>query len=162
MAGTSYGTLMKPLLCLCNLPVSRTFRETLPSGDQPSIRAPTTCSLWTKPITSRHPVGANTRPIRMRTLAIRSLTPHFEHKLFLSATPHNGYRESFSALLEMLDSQRFACAVPPNRAQLDAVMVRRMKSELKLRWHRPMNIRQPPVNPIVPKRQSCVVNPKQV
>lgn len=70
----------------------------------------------------------------MRTLAIRSLTPHFEHKLFLSATPHNGYRESFAALLELLDSQRFARAVTPDRNQLDAVMVRRMKDELKLRW----------------------------
>jgi hypothetical protein len=66
--------------------------------------------------------------------AIRSLAPHFEHKLFLSATPHNGYSESFSALLELLDDQRFARAVTPNRAQLDAVMVRRMKSELELRW----------------------------
>src|ERR1019366_2821279 len=36
--------------------------------------------------------------------------------------------------LELLDSQRFARAVTPDRAQLDAVMVRRMKSELKLRW----------------------------
>jgi hypothetical protein len=70
----------------------------------------------------------------MRTLVIRSLAPHFEHKLFLSATPHNGYRESFAALLELLDNQRFARAVNPDRAQLDAVMVRRMKSELKLRW----------------------------
>jgi superfamily II DNA or RNA helicase len=26
---------------------------------------------------------------KLRTLAIRTLTPHFEHKLFLSATPHN-------------------------------------------------------------------------
>ena len=70
----------------------------------------------------------------MRTLAIRSLAPHFEHKLFLSATPHNGYRESFAALLELLDRQRFARAVTPDRNQLDAVMVRRMKDELKLRW----------------------------
>ncbi|MFL6314975.1 MAG: DISARM system SNF2-like helicase DrmD [Terriglobales bacterium] len=70
----------------------------------------------------------------MRTLAIRSLTPSFEHKLFLSATPHNGYRESFAALLELLDNQRFARAVGPDRKQLDAVMVRRMKNELKLRW----------------------------
>jgi hypothetical protein len=70
----------------------------------------------------------------MRTFAIRTLAPHFEHKLFLSATPHNGYRESFAALLELLDSQRFARAVTPDRAQLDAVMIRRMKSELKLRW----------------------------
>ena len=27
----------------------------------------------------------------LRTEAIRLLAPHFEHKLFLTATPHNGY-----------------------------------------------------------------------
>lgn len=69
-----------------------------------------------------------------RTLAVRTLAPHFEHKLFLTATPHNGYRESFSALLELLDDQRFARGVEPDRQQLQAVMVRRMKSELKKRW----------------------------
>ena len=69
-----------------------------------------------------------------RTLAIRTLAPHFEHKLFLTATPHNGYRESFTALLELLDDQRFARGVEPDRQQLSAVMVRRMKSELKKRW----------------------------
>jgi len=67
----------------------------------------------------------------MRTDAIRLLAPHFEHKLFLSATPHNGYKESFSALLELLDDQRFARGVQPEREQLAAVMVRRMKSEFK-------------------------------
>jgi superfamily II DNA or RNA helicase len=69
-----------------------------------------------------------------RTTAIRTLAPFFEHKLFLTATPHNGYPESFSALLELLDNQRFARAVPLNRTQLEAVMVRRLKSELALRW----------------------------
>jgi len=47
---------------------------------------------------------------------------------------HNGYRESFAALLELLDNQRFTRVLTPNRNQLDAVMIRRMKSELKLRW----------------------------
>jgi hypothetical protein len=38
-------------------------------------------------------------------------------------------------LLALLDSQRFARIIlTPDRTQLDAVMVRRMKSELKLRW----------------------------
>lgn len=69
-----------------------------------------------------------------RTMAVRMLAPHFEHKIFLSATPHNGYKESFSALLELLDSQRFARDVPPSREQLAAVMVRRLKSELPPRW----------------------------
>ncbi len=66
----------------------------------------------------------------MRTAAIRTIAPHFEHKLFLTATPHNGYKESFTALLELLDNQRFARGVEPDRQQLQAVMVRRMKAEL--------------------------------
>ena len=70
----------------------------------------------------------------LRTQALRVLTPHFEHKLFLTATPHNGYPESFSALLELLDDQRFARGTLPDRRQLDAVMVRRLKSELPPRF----------------------------
>ena len=112
----------------------RTFRETLPSGDQPTY--PRAYDLMI--VDEAHNVAPSGRgkyaTESMRTMAIRSLAPHFEHKLFLSATPHNGYRESFASLLELLDSQRFARAVTPDRAQLDAVMVRRMKSELKLRW----------------------------
>jgi superfamily II DNA or RNA helicase len=65
-----------------------------------------------------------------RTKALRTIGPHFEHRLFLSATPHNGYQESFTALLELLDDQRFAREVPPSREQLARVMVRRLKSEL--------------------------------
>jgi superfamily II DNA or RNA helicase len=70
----------------------------------------------------------------LRTAAIRTLAPHAEHKLFVSATPHNGYLESFTALLELLDNQRFARGVRPDRQQLDAVMVRRLKAELPPRW----------------------------
>src|SRR3954466_8434564 len=70
----------------------------------------------------------------LRTQALRLLVPHFEHKLFLTATPHNGYPESFSALLELLDNQRFARSTTPDRKQLNAVMVRRMKSELPPKW----------------------------
>jgi superfamily II DNA or RNA helicase len=69
-----------------------------------------------------------------RTLAVRTLTPHFEHKLFLTATPHNGYSESFASLLALLDGQRFARAITPSREQLAAVMVRRLKSELPPKW----------------------------
>ncbi|WP_434130695.1 DISARM system SNF2-like helicase DrmD [Methylocaldum sp. GT1BB] len=112
----------------------RSFRETLPVGDQPTY--PRAYDLLI--VDEAHNVAPSGRgkyaTDSMRTLAIRSLAPHFEHKLFLSATPHNGYRESFAALLELLDSQRFARAVTPDRTQLDAVMVRRMKSELKLCW----------------------------
>jgi SNF2 family DNA or RNA helicase len=70
----------------------------------------------------------------MRTEAIRTLSPHFEHKLFLSATPHNGYRDSFTALLELLDNQRFARSVPPREDQLRTSVVRRLKSEIVDNW----------------------------
>lgn len=69
-----------------------------------------------------------------RTRAIRALAPHCEHRLFLSATPHNGYLESFTALLEMLDDQRFARGVRPSEEQLARIMVRRLKRELPPRW----------------------------
>lgn len=54
--------------------------------------------------------------------------------MFLSATPHNGYPESFTALLELLDNQRFARSVRPDREQLASIMVRRLKGELPPRW----------------------------
>ncbi len=65
-----------------------------------------------------------------RTTAIRKLSPYFEHRLFLSATPHNGYTESFTALLELLDPQRFARGVSPPDQVLWEAMVRRLKTEL--------------------------------
>ena len=67
----------------------------------------------------------------LRTEAMRRLAPHFEHRLFLTATPHNGYPESFQALLEMLDPNRFAKGVQPSDRERDAVMVRRLKSHLR-------------------------------
>ncbi|BCO30135.1 helicase SNF2 family protein [Thiohalobacter sp. COW1] len=65
-----------------------------------------------------------------RTRLIRTIAPHFEHRLFLSATPHNGYQESFTSLLELLDDQRFARSVMPDERQLQRVMVRRLKTDL--------------------------------
>lgn len=112
----------------------RLFRETLPAGDQPAY--PRKYDLLI--VDEAHNVAPSGRgkyaTDSMRTMAIRMLAPHFEHRLFLSATPHNGYKESFTALLELLDNQRFARGILPNRSQLAAVMVRRMKSELELRW----------------------------
>ncbi|MBY4638359.1 DISARM system SNF2-like helicase DrmD [Sphingopyxis sp. XHP0097] len=66
----------------------------------------------------------------LRTKLVRAIAPHFQHKLFLTATPHNGYKESFTALLELLDDQRFARNAEPDEAQLARVMVRRLKSDL--------------------------------
>src|SRR5690606_7978128 len=66
----------------------------------------------------------------VRTRLVRLAAPHFQHKLFLTATPHDGYTESFTALLELLDDQRFARNVMPAEAQLARVMVRRLKTDL--------------------------------
>ena len=77
------------------------------------------------------PTGsANYAVDSQRTQAIRQIAPHFEHRLFLTATPHNGYPESFSSLLELLDDQRFARGIPPEREQLATVMVRRLKDDI--------------------------------
>jgi len=66
------------------------------------------------------------------TRAVRDIAPRFEHRLFLSATPHNGHSNSFSALLEILDPQRFCRGVAVESVkELDAVMVRRLKDDLR-------------------------------
>jgi superfamily II DNA or RNA helicase len=65
------------------------------------------------------------------TKAVRDLAPRFEHRLFLSATPHNGHSNSFSALLELLDPQRFTRGVKVAKRNLDAVMVRRLKEDVR-------------------------------
>ena len=65
------------------------------------------------------------------TRAIQGLSPRFEHRLFLSATPHNGHSNSFTALLELLDPQRFCRGVKIVKRNLDDVMVRRLKDDLR-------------------------------
>ncbi len=66
------------------------------------------------------------------TRAVRDLAPRFEHRLFLSATPHTGHSNSFSALLEILDPQRFCRGVPvKDKKVLEAVMVRRLKEDIR-------------------------------
>ena len=65
------------------------------------------------------------------TRAVRDVAPRFEHRLFLSATPHNGHSNSFSALLEILDPQRFCRGVKVLKGQLDDVMVRRLKADVR-------------------------------
>ncbi len=65
------------------------------------------------------------------TRAVRDLAPRFEHRLFLSATPHNGHSNSFSALLEILDPQRFCRGVPVTAKHRDEVIVRRIKEDIR-------------------------------
>ncbi len=66
------------------------------------------------------------------TRAVRDLGGRFEHRLFLSATPHNGHSNSFSTLLELLDPYRFTRGVPVRgRGALEDVMVRRIKEDVR-------------------------------
>lgn len=65
------------------------------------------------------------------TRIIRELAGRFDHRIFLSATPHNGHSNSFSALLEILDSQRFVRGVPVVKENLANVMVRRLKGDIR-------------------------------
>ncbi len=65
------------------------------------------------------------------TRAVRDLSGRFEHRLFLSATPHNGHSNSFSTLLELLDPNRFTRGVRIRPKALDAVMVRRIKEDIR-------------------------------
>jgi superfamily II DNA or RNA helicase len=65
-----------------------------------------------------------------RTVAVRQLANKCEHRLFLSATPHNGHPESFTALMEMIDPRRFARGATLDAQALKDVAVRRLKTDL--------------------------------
>ena len=67
---------------------------------------------------------------------LRQVAPLFEHRLFLTATPHNGHTRSFTGLLEMLDPVRFSQSDelrPAERARVQDVLVRRLKREINER-----------------------------
>lgn len=65
------------------------------------------------------------------TRAVRDVCGRFEHRLFLSATPHNGHSNSFSTLLELLDPYRFTRGVKVRAKALEDVMVRRLKEDIR-------------------------------
>ena len=65
------------------------------------------------------------------TRGVRDLAARFEHRLFLSATPHNGHPNSFATLLEILDPQRFTRGIDVDPSDLEPVMVRRLKEDLR-------------------------------
>ncbi|MCE0743987.1 DISARM system SNF2-like helicase DrmD [Acetobacter sicerae] len=105
----------------------RLFRDTLP----PAVTHPRKFDFLV--IDEAHnivPTVGHYAVESLRTRLVRLLAPHFQHKLFLTATPHDGYTESFTALLELLDDQRFARNVLPSESQRARVMVRRLKSDL--------------------------------
>lgn len=66
---------------------------------------------------------------------LRLLTPWFEHRLFLTATPHNGHTRCFSGLLEQLDPVRFTrtpAFSDKERQMIGDVLIRRLKSEINV------------------------------
>jgi len=73
--------------------------------------------------------------------ALRMIAPQFEHRLFLTATPHNGHTRSFTGLLEMLDPVRFSRTDelrPAERERVKQVVIRRLKREINERSDPPM------------------------
>lgn len=71
---------------------------------------------------------------------LRIIAPQFEHRLFLSATPHNGHTRSFTGLLELLDPVRFSQTdelKPAERARVEQVVIRRLKREINARTNPP-------------------------
>lgn len=64
------------------------------------------------------------------------IAPYFEHRLFLTATPHNGHTRSFTGLLEKLDPVRFSQTEkmsPAERERAEQVVIRRLKREINAR-----------------------------
>jgi superfamily II DNA or RNA helicase len=71
---------------------------------------------------------------------LRLLAPQFEHRLFLSATPHNGHTRCFTGLLEILDPVRFSQTDQlrdAERGRVQQVVVRRLKREINARTNPP-------------------------
>lgn len=71
---------------------------------------------------------------------LRQIVPLFEHKVFLTATPHNGNTQSFSGLLEMLDPVRFRktdSLTDAERNRVRQVIIRRLKREINARTNPP-------------------------
>ena len=109
----------------------------MPAGADKPVYAPyvehvppdvTACIFWLK----------NRDPQRWRdsqpttNAAQQTLTPSSADGLFLSATPHNGYSNSFSTLLELLDPYRFTRGVKVRgKRALEDVMVRRLKDDIR-------------------------------
>jgi SNF2 family DNA or RNA helicase len=84
------------------------------------------------------PQGGNRASQRTRML--REIRFLFEHRLFASATPHNGKTVSFTGLLELLDPIRFQMAVEmdsTDKTRLAEVRIRRLKEDINKQSLRP-------------------------
>ena len=84
-----------------------------------------------------------------RTRMLREIRFLFEHRLFASATPHNGKTVCFTGLLELLDPIRFQMTTEmdaKDKANLSEVRIRRLKDDINKQSLRPPFAEQlPPV-----------------
>ena len=84
-----------------------------------------------------------------RTRMLREIRFLFEHRLFASATPHNGKTVTFTGLLELLDPIRFQMTTemdPKDKSNLSEVRIRRLKDDINKQSIRPPFAEQlPPV-----------------
>lgn len=83
----------------------------------------------------------------LRTIHTRELAARCEHRLFLTATPHNGHTESFTALMEMIDDRRFSRGADLDEQALRQVAVRRLKTELPELDFKPRLVKPLPFQP---------------
>lgn len=100
------------------------------------------------------PAGANIPVDSQRTRLIDWFGSYFEHRLFLTATPHNGHRQSFWALLSLLDRVRFPSReLEPTDADVERAMVRRLKDHVKeVDPSAPFPTREIHATPVAPKK----------
>ena len=80
---------------------------------------------------------------------LRAIGSRFEHRLFLTATPHNGHTRSFTGLLEMLDPVRFSRTGElreKEKQRVSQVVIRRLKRDINRRTDPPrFSNRKPPM-----------------
>ena len=91
---------------------------------------------------------------------LRLVAPHFEHRLFLSATPHNGHTRCFTGLLELLDPVRFSQSdelKPAEKARVPEVVLRRLKREINERTSPPKFCTRLP-----PQAQALALTPREI
>ncbi len=83
---------------------------------------------------------------------LRQIAPCFEHRLFLSATPHNGHTRSFTGLLEILDPVRVSQTdelTDRARDRVGHLVIRRLKRDLNRASAAPRFCTRKPPKPVL-------------
>ena len=88
-----------------------------------------------------------------RTVAVRQLAEKCEHRLFLSATPHNGHPDSFTELMEMIDPRRFARGANLYSTAQKELNVRRLKTDLTGKGFKKRKVGTLDITPSDPEQQ---------